>query len=272
MTLIAALLLAAAQPPAQSQGAPPLDPHCPRGDLNRTREAGRPCIGRLTRRYAFAVTYPQAAAEIPPLFRQIRAQAAADEASLRREADAAWARRQRDGGEPPLFSPDQAWEVDAALPELVAASAAATIYTGGAHEGIGYRVILLDRRTGRRLALQDLFASPRGMRALARAFCHALTNEFRVRRDDQAAMPRCPAPAGQPVTLVCGERGRIDSLRALLNPYVVGSWAEGPYEIDFPVTAEMLAALKPRYRPAFALRREARAMPLDERCSERRGS
>ena len=101
---------------------------------------------------------------------------------------------------------------------------------------------------------------------MQRAFCHALTREVRARRENSAAAVDCPSAFEQPISLVCGERGRIDALRALLNPYVMGAWAEGPYEFDFDVTPEMLAALKPRYRPAFALRREARPMPPPRRC------
>ena len=254
--ILSTLLLALAQPTAP-EGDPPLDPRCPRGDLNATRDRHAPCIGRLTRRYAFAVTYPVEAAAFPPLLRQIRAQAAADEMRLRRGADAEWARRRHGRGPPPRFFQDQAWQVDAALPELVSASSAVTTYAGGAHEAIAYRVILLDGRTGRRLALADLFADPRGIAALSPAFCLALREELRKRRDDPSAEVHCPAPTEQPVTLVRAANGRIVSMRALLAPYVVGSFAEGPYEIDFPVTAAMMAALKPRYRPAFAPDRQS---------------
>lgn len=56
--------------------------------------------------------------------------------------------------------------------------------------------------------------------------------------------------AAQPVSLAA-ENGRIRAFSALLGPYVVGSYAEGPYELRFPVTAEIVALIKPRYRAAF---------------------
>jgi len=250
MLLLSALLLALAQP-GDTPGEAPPDPHCPRGDLNHGRPADLGCIGRLTPRYSFAVTYPREIAAIPPLLRRIRMQAAADQALLRRQADAEWARARREGeGEPPHFFQDEAWDLDAALPELAAISATTQIYTGGAHEGLAYDSYLLDRRTGRPVTLAAIFSGRGGMGAVGRGLCAALTAEFRERRGDPAATPPCPPAAGVPVTLIC-TNGRIGSLRALLGPYVVGSWAEGPYEIDFDVTPRMRAAVAPRFRAAF---------------------
>jgi hypothetical protein len=130
------------------------------------------------------------------------------------------------------------------------------IYLGGAHEGMAYDTILLDRRAGRLATLATIFPGRAGMAAIDRGLCRALTTEFRVRRDDPAATPTCLPAAGVPVTLRCAH-GRIETLRALIAPYIVGSWAEGPYEIDVPVTEQMRAAVAPRFRAAFTASRPA---------------
>jgi hypothetical protein len=39
------------------------------------------------------------------------------------------------------------------------------------------------------------------------------------------------------------------------DPYVAGPYAEGDYDISLPVTAEVIAALKPAYRSSFEAQR-----------------
>ena len=41
---------------------------------------------------------------------------------------------------------------------------------------------------------------------------------------------------------------RFDRLSVYFGPYVAGPYAEGDYELDFPVTASVLDAVKPRLR------------------------
>jgi hypothetical protein len=249
-TLLALIALAALAAPLPAQDLPEdvVDPACPADML---------CIGRRHPEYSFAFRSPRAAAQYPPLEALLQAEAAAGEAWL-------GSHTLPPQGQGPPFSYEARWRIDAALPELVAASGAISHYTGGAHGGIEYRTLLVDRRDGRRIALADLFRAEtfedslfghrlRGMRAAQANFCRALTAAVRERRDDPAAIVECPRIEDQPVTLLCGPRGRIEALRALLNPDVAGSWAEGPYEVDFPVDAQMMTSMKRRYRPAFGV-------------------
>lgn len=269
--LIAALFLAV---PAAAQEDPPLDPRCPQGDLAAERGPGSVCIGRLTDDYAFSVIWPRQAASIPRLDawlrdEALRAEVGFEEAAERFRAEA--------GREAPRLSYEQAWQVDAFLPELVALSSAASSYTGGAHGGIAYRTVLFDRRRNRVIELEDVFSvglfehsllgqHTVGEGAIQRAFCRALREAVRERRDDHSEDVRCPDAIEQPLTLICGPNNRIETLRALIAPYVVGSWAEGPYEVDFPVDALMMAAVRRRFRPAFAVPGENRPRRLREPC------
>ena len=45
--------------------------------------------------------------------------------------------------------------------------------------------------------------------------------------------------------------GRFDRFLLVASPYVAGPYAEGTYEIELPVTPELIAALKGDYRPSF---------------------
>jgi hypothetical protein len=263
--LILAGLLLAAPAFAQDPADKPLDPYCPRQGDGRPSGAEWLCNGRLTRDYAFAFVYPAASQTIPALKEALRAQAVADQARLALEAAAF--------GDPPQPSTwDAEWRLDAVTPELAAASGTILTFSGGAHGGLEYRTILIDRRADRQIRLNALFAPNlfenslfgrkiRGIRAVQASFCRALTEQVRARREDPAAQVTCPDIEEQPVTFLCGSRGRIEAMRALLNPYVAGSWAEGPYEVDFPLDARIIGNMKQRYRVAFGLPEERRGRP-----------
>ncbi|HEV2818043.1 MAG TPA: hypothetical protein VGW40_12580 [Allosphingosinicella sp.] len=245
MIALAALFLAAAQ------ADPPPDPRCPRGDLQTPRPPGTVCLGRLTRSYAFAFLYSAEAAREPALARLLRAEARRSEAWIARRGPDWLRERAEDGGALHPLSYEEGWEVDAATPQLLAASATIMHYTGGAHGGIEFRAMLLDRRSGRRIALGDLFADrARGLALVQQAFCRALTAAVGERRGEGERRPDCPNVTEQPVSLAA-ENGRITAFYAMLGPYVVGSYAEGPYEFSIPVGAGMIGLIKPRYRAAF---------------------
>lgn len=265
MILIAALVLAT---PLAARDAPDpaADAWCPRGDRDLPRGPEWHCYGALTDDVSFAFVYPRSVEREPVLDTLIRIEAGIARDWLTEQAAAAHA----ENPEAPRQRYEAAWRVDAMLPEIAAASAAISHESGAGHGGIEYRTVLIDRREGRAIAFSDLFALGDfettllgyriwGMRSVQGGMCAALTAEARKRRGDAAPAIECPAVERVPITLICGANGRIDTMRALLNPEVAGSWAEGPYEVDFPVDAAMMAAIKRRFRPAFGLREETRA-------------
>jgi hypothetical protein len=232
---------------------PPRDPSCPLGDMALARPAGSECIGRLTRGYAFAFVYGAEIKAIAPLEALLREEAQAGEAWIAERARE-WARaREETGGDAFPLSYEAIWSAEAS-PELAAASGSIAHYTGGAHGGMEYETILLDRRRGRLIALADLFTDPaRASPLIQQGFCAALREAMGERRGTDESGTLCPTAAEQPITLKLGPGGRFDSFYALLNPYVAGSWAEGPYDFGFPMTAELVGLIKPEYRGAFAV-------------------
>lgn len=262
---------------AQSPANPPLNPACPRGDLDVPRGPATICLGRLEEGFAFSVVYPKAVEQVPALAEALRTEWSAALAEIEEAARDHRAERTAAGDEPARLTYEADWRIDADLPEILAASGTISTYTGGAHGGIEFRTILIDRRRARAIMLADLFEPGffetdmlgfklRGTRLVQVAFCRALTAEVRSRRDDPAAEVRCPRVDQQPVTLLCGAGGRIDRIGALLNPYVVGGWADGPYAVEFPVDAAMMAAIKRRLRPAFGLTQETRPRSPSRPC------
>ena len=268
---LAAALFAIAAPAAAQR----IDPRCPQGDLNAPRGPGSVCIGRLTEEYAFSYIYPREAAAIPRLDAWLRNDALRAEVSFERQATE-FLRADYPTETPPRASYEAGWRIDARLPELIAMSAAISIDAEGAHGGIAYRTLLFDPRRNRRIGLDDIFTigalehdllgrRPVGMGAVQSAFCRALTAEVRERRDGIVEVD-CPSVERIPLTMICGEHNRIEAMRALVAPYIVGAYAEGPYEVDFPVDAMMMAAIKRRYRPAFGVALEGRTRRLRTPC------
>lgn len=261
---------------AQAGGDPALDPACPQADLATPRKPGSVCIGRLNEIYAFSFVYPREAAQIPALDARLRDEAL--RAEVRFEGVVEQVHAQSQGEEPPpLMYYEAGWQVDANLPELLALSGTSGTYTGGAHGSIQYHAILFDRRRNRPIAVSDIFTigafehnllgqRPVGEGAVQRAFCRALRDAVRERRNGATIDLDCPEALSVPITLLCSDRGRIESMRALIAPYVVGPYAEGPYEIDFPVDALMMAAIRRRFRPAFSIPLENRPRRLAEPC------
>ncbi len=256
MILLLALAIAQAEPASEAASDPSLDPRCPRGDLlsGAPPAPGSVCVGRLTEGYGFASIWPAEAAAVPALDRLLRRDAAGSERWIAAETRRYRREAADSEGEPMRLSYEAGWSVDAIGPTLASIWSARAFYTGGAHGGMEYRVILLDRRRGRQIRLADLFADQSaGLGSVHGSFCTALRAEANDRRGPGGTVPDCPDAATQPISLVAGPDGTIRSMRALLNPYVVGAWAEGPYEFDFAVTPDLIAALKPEYRSAFAV-------------------
>ena len=51
-----------------------------------------------------------------------------------------------------------------------------------------------------------------------------------------------------------GEPGQpFDRLRILATPYLADPYSDGTYDVTFPITAEVLALVKPAYRDAFKI-------------------
>ena len=259
---------------AQETSERPLDPACPQGDLAVPRTPGSVCIGRLTDDYAFSFIYPREAVAIPAMDAILRERAVEGEAWIGRQVT----ERAEYRDEGTRYTYESGWTADAVTPELAAFSGTTSYFAGGAHGGFEADAILFDRLAGRPVRLMDLFEPGlfdyrlfghrlTGMQAVQERFCRALTQEVRDRRGNADEPIVCPALEGTPVTLVCQrDTGRVTSLMALINPYVVGSWAEGPYEIEVPLDPQIIDHMWRRYRPTFGLHQESGARPRRHGC------
>ena len=153
------------------------------------------------------------------------------------------------------------WKVVAELPKWLSLSADVATYTGGAHGNYTVQSVVWDKDNLRLMNAIDLFSSPAALeQAFGDRFCEGLDRERAERRgepvpeDSEEMFDQCPG-IDELEVLVGSSNGRtFNRLTVYAGPYVAGPYAEGAYEVDLPVTQEVLDAVKPEYREAFSAR------------------
>lgn len=150
------------------------------------------------------------------------------------------------------------WDVAADTPRFLSLKGEMSLYTGGAHPNSAFDALVWDREAGVGLDPVDLFTSPDALyRAVRAPYCDALLSQQKERRGEYFTPPEDPlaqCPGLDDLVLVPASNGgeAIDELYLLAAPYVAGAYAEGPYKVQVPVTDAVIAAVKEKYRGAFA--------------------
>lgn len=142
-------------------------------------------------------------------------------------------------------------------PRLLSLTADVGAYTGGAHGNYGTSGLLWDRQSAREIKVADLFAEPANRdRLLIQRWCDALNKAREEKRGEPVGgdemFDECPKL--DEIAIVPTDKdgnGRFERLSLTASPYVAGPYAEGSYEIDLPVTADLISALKSEYRESF---------------------
>jgi len=130
-------------------------------------------------------------------------------------------------------------------------------YTGGAHGNYGTKGLIWDRSENKDLALAGLFAAPGNMdRLLTQPWCDALNKARETKRGEPVGgggtFDECPKLTD--ISIVPTDKdgnGKFERLVLVADPYVAGSYAEGDYEVELPVGADLIAALRSDYRDSF---------------------
>lgn len=235
------------------------------GDATALADAP-PATGRAEKEtndlYEFGYAYPAQAAAIPGLKALLdkRLEAARAELVAASRSDKAGAAR--DGFPYRAHSSEATWQVVTDLPDFLSLSADLYEFTGGAHGMSASDSLVWDRRAGTPRAPTDFFANKDALRAsIQPAFCDALDKERARRRgaavvrDGGEPFTDCIDPVASTVILGSSNRRTFDRIGVLVAPYEAGPYAEGTYEVTLPVTAAVMAAVRPQYRAAFSLRR-----------------
>ena len=162
------------------------------------------------------------------------------------------------------FETVEKWQVVADLPQWLSLSDTIYTYKGGAHGMTGLRSLVWDKHAGRAIEGKDLFRSPEALeRALGSRLCARLDKARAKKRGEPIPSLKgaddflngCPH-LDQATILVGSARGeKFDRVGIWFGPYAAGPYAEGSYELNFPLDAAVIDAVKPEYAVAFTIER-----------------
>ena len=157
---------------------------------------------------------------------------------------------------------EKTWQVVANLPAYLSLSADIYEYTGGAHGNYGKQSLVWDKQAEMAFPGIEMFSSPVALEnALGARLCDALDRARErkrgvpVNRSSDDPFNDCPGLDEASVLVGSTDGQNFDRIGVYFGPYVAGSYAEGDYELNFPVTASVLDAVKPEYARAFRVRR-----------------
>ena len=210
---------------------------------------------------AFAYSWPAAASAIPALAEQLQAERDEQLGEQKDEWQSALADSPVDCVSCRNRGFEKKWLVVADLPDWLSLSADLYVYTGGPHGTYGKSSLVWDKSAGRGMAGIELFNSPVDLeQALGAKLCAALTEARAKRRggpvEQDGEWPNdCPGLDEASILVGSSNEKTFDRIAVYFGPYVAGPYAEGDYELDFPVTASVIDAVKPEYARAFSVKR-----------------
>lgn len=202
------------------------------------------------------LTLPEAIKSQPDLHARLYAE---EVRKLRQFVEGAQGERTEAGGDVDLPVYENTITVTAAgeTGKLLSLKRAAFDYSGGAHPNTLTSGILWDKALKRQLGLTDLFAKGADLAPLDQALCSAINTAKRARSPDSASLTfdskdyACPRAAETPFVLVGGTApGKAAGLVFLIDPYRVGPYSEGAYELAVPATV-FRSLLAPAYAGEF---------------------
>lgn len=206
----------------------------------------------------FAYGWPKQAASEPRLAALLKQNLDRDFAETKAGWEGSYKECPADGVSCRNYAHESRYEVVADLPGYLSLSNLFYVYTGGAHGMSGMESLVWDRQAQKAMAGIDLFRSSAALgSAIGPALCTSL-NAARAKKGmepvtgDDGVFDACPGVEEATVLVGSANGKTFDRISVWYGPYVAGSYAEGAYELDFPMTAAMLDAVKPAYRTAFS--------------------
>lgn len=210
---------------------------------------------------SWKVSWPAEVNAIPELEKLLREPAEKALAEYSSSAREDKARREKDGYDFNPYEYSDSVDVVGQTPRLLSLARHHTEFSGGAHPNHGSDGILWDKGAKARVSVASLVAGGRSLEPLYRdAYCKGLNAERAVRRegeggpgDSQDPFGQCPKFSElQIIPTGPAKGGAMTTLVFHADPYIAGPYVEGDYDVDLPVSAAFIAALKPEYRRSFA--------------------
>jgi hypothetical protein len=196
-------------------------------------------------------------AAVPELVNRFRKEMQKNLADLVAGAEEDKAYREKEGFDFHGFMSTTDYKTAGQSARLLSLSIESGSYTGGAHGNYGVGSLLWDRIDAKEVEVADLFAEPANMaRVLTDRWCEALNQAREEKRGEPVGgggvFDDCPAL--DDIAIIPADKdgnGKFERMMLVASPYVAGPWVEGAYEIELPVTPDLLATLKGDYRTSF---------------------
>jgi hypothetical protein len=140
--------------------------------------------------------------------------------------------------QPPPYARELTWSVSGATPRLVSLEQTWYENTGGAHPNHGFGTLLWDTATRKPLDASALFVAGDDA-GIDKALCDGLAAAKAKKGAGDWDRQNWPCPKWREAKFVLvptADGGRFNGLTFLFDPYEVGPYAEGEYEVTLPWT------------------------------------
>ncbi len=209
--------------------------------------------------YDFSFGYPAEAAAIPKLKALFEKDIKKEQSDLIKSATEAKADATKNDYPYNAYQSGTAWEVSGETAQLLSLSSFYSSYSGGAHGNYGFGSKMWDKKAKRPLkSSSDVFANAKTALAMLRTdYCNGLNVQRKEKlgadwkADEDGVFGGCPQYSELAIVFR-GDTGKpMNRIAFIAAPYVAGSYAEGEYEVELPMTAKLVEAVKPQYRASF---------------------
>lgn len=206
---------------------------------------------------SWAASWPAEVNAIPALERLIREPAEKALAEYTRDARKQKAERDKERFDFNPYMYESVVEVAGQTPRLLSIIRSWSEHSGGAHPNRFTEELLWDKQANALVPVAKLLQQATLDSLYRVRFCKALEAERAERREGEPLdmFNECPKFADLKIVPKGPEKGGpMSTLLFHADPYVAGPYVEGEYDIELPVDAAFVAALKPEYRSSFAAR------------------
>lgn len=211
----------------------------------------------------FHYGWPAVVSAIPALADSLRKRALDHKAELLKTAASDKAERAKSNYPFNAYESSIQYEAAGATTRLLSLSADWFDFTGGAHPNHGTKALLWDKTAAKEVKFADLLSGGQAQLSslYAKAYCDALQAQRAKKRegepvgDPDDGFNKCPGFDELSIIPKAAAAGApFGTLWFHADPYVAGPYVEGDYDVELPVNAALVAALKPEDRASFAAR------------------